>query len=340
MNEFWKTDPLAKVALDAVRQGAKLCQRVQGRLVSGPLIKEDDSPVTIADFGSQALICHRLNQAFPTLPIVAEEDAVELRRSENAAVLQAIHEQMSEIGEQVLDPGDLCDRIDLGRPEHQAGRFWTLDPIDGTKGFLRGGHYAVALALIDHGQVSLGIMACPNFLVSGQEQGEHQDDARGVVFLASRGQGAFALPMDPSRDDPPRRLRVSLLSQPGQARYCERIEGKARTKDETAAIAQELGLTAPPLRLDSQGKYAVVARGDVEFYVRSPGRTDYREKIWDHASGVLLLEEAGGRVTDLHGVPLDFAAGVTLANNHGIIASNGLFHERIVAAANLAAKSH
>jgi 3'(2'), 5'-bisphosphate nucleotidase len=80
--------------------------------------------------------------------------------------------------------------------------------------------------------------------------------------------------------------------------------------------------------MDSQAKYAVLASGHGELYLRllSPKRPDYREKIWDQAAGSLLVEEAGGTVTDLHGKSLDFAAGKTLANNRGILASNQHLH--------------
>lgn len=67
-----------------------------------------------------------------------------------------------------------------------AGR-WTLDPIDGTKGFLRGGQYAICLALIVDGDVKLGVIGCPNFPVGDAES---EDSQRGGIFTAVKGQGA------------------------------------------------------------------------------------------------------------------------------------------------------
>jgi 3'(2'), 5'-bisphosphate nucleotidase len=58
----------------------------------------------------------------------------------------------------------------------------------------------------------------------------------------------------------------------------------------------------------------------------SAKKPDYREKIWDQAAGSLIVEEAGGWVTDLDGKPLDFTAGRTLADNRGILATNGHLH--------------
>jgi 3'(2'), 5'-bisphosphate nucleotidase len=86
------------------------------------------------------------------------------------------------------------------------------------------------------------------------------------------------------------------------------------------------------VRLDSQAKYGVVARGDAAIYLRipSPKQPDYREKIWDHAAGALIVEEAGGRVTDALGADLDFSRGRRLENNRGIVASNGYLHAAVL----------
>ncbi len=66
------------------------------------------------------------------------------------------------------------------------------------------------------------------------------------------------------------------------------------------------------VRIDSQAKYVVVADGRAEIYIRHSGNVDYREKVWDHAAGYLIVQEAGGRVTDLDGLPLDFSHGLRL----------------------------
>ena len=80
--------------------------------------------------------------------------------------------------------------------------------------------------------------------------------------------------------------------------------------------------------MDSQAKYAVLAAGEGDVLLRllSPSRPDSREKIWDQAAGSIVIEEAGGRITDLEGKPLDFSHGRTLAKNRGIIATNGHLH--------------
>ena len=80
--------------------------------------------------------------------------------------------------------------------------------------------------------------------------------------------------------------------------------------------------------MDSQAKYAILAAGQGDLMLRllSPDRPYYREKIWDQAAGSLVLEEAGGRISDLDGKALDFTTGRELKNNRGVLASNGKLH--------------
>src|SRR5690606_38060532 len=114
-------------------------------------------------------------------------------------------------------------------------------------------------------------------------------------------------------------IRVSTVSDPAQARFCESVESGHSNQSTSARIAQQLGITHAPIRMDSQAKYAAVARGEAEIYLRLPTSADYRENIWDHAAGALLVTEAGGRVTDIAGRPLDFTQGARLERNAGII---------------------
>lgn len=82
--------------------------------------------------------------------------------------------------------------------------------------------------------------------------------------------------------------------------------------------------------MDSMCKYGIVARGDASFYLRIPGSKSYTEKIWDHTAGSILVCEAGGKVTDIMGYPLNFTLGRTLDSNRGILASNSLLHQHVL----------
>jgi 3'(2'), 5'-bisphosphate nucleotidase len=319
-------------AIRAVRAAARLCQAVRAGIAPEVLDKKDNSPVTVADFGSQAVICRTLQKAFPEDPIIAEEDSSELRLPENAAILGQVVEHVRRIESpdgSFPSAEDVCAWIDRGGTTEYRDRFWTVDPIDGTKGFLRNEQYAVALALIVEGRIVVAALACPNLVVRPGRPAPTQ----GVGFTAVRGQGAFAGAMDGDiYCAGSKAIRVSDKDDPALVRFCESVESGHSAHGDAAAIAARLGITAPPLRMDSQAKYGVVARGEAEIYLRMPTRADYIEKIWDHAAGVLIVEEAGGTATDIAGRALEFHHGRELNANRGVIVTNGHLHERVLQA--------
>jgi len=317
-------------AYQAIVRAVTLCQLVQADMVK-PIAaqKVDRSPVTVADYASQAIICQGLADAFPNDPVVAEETSEELRSSGQAGMLAQVARYVRTSAPQARHE-DVCDWIDHGGVE-PGPRFWTLDPIDGTKGFLRGEQYAVALALIVDGQVQVGALACPNLPLDLARP----DGPRGTVFLAVRGQGAQMIPLD---GGPALPISVASIGDPSTARFVESVESGHTDHGAHESLARALGIGQPSVRLDSQAKYGIVARGDASIYLRlpSPKSPDYREKIWDHAAGALIIEEAGGRVTDALGADLDFGQGRQLEKNRGIVASNGYLHTRILDAIKLA----
>ena len=313
-----------EIALAAVREAGRLCREVQARIEPGTLEKADRSPVTVADYGSQALVCRALGDAFPDDPIIAEEDSASLRDPENAAILDGVVAHVRAAGpDPDADAGTVCRWIDRGNATDYSDRFWTLDPIDGTKGFLRGGQYAVALALVVGGRVRAAALCCPNLEgTPGGSTGE------GTVFTAVDGAGTLQYPMPDGAA--PRPVRVSPETDTTRIRFCESVEAAHSSHDDAARIAGALGITAPGVRLDSQAKYAVVARGEADAYLRLPRTAAYVEKIWDHAAGSLVITEAGGRVSDIHGRDLDFGHGHLLSGNSGVIVSNGRLHDTIL----------
>lgn len=313
-----------QAALRAVREASLICRAIQTEITPEALSKKDRSPVTVADFSSQALVCRALGEAFPDDPIIAEEDSSALAQPENAEFLERIVAALRR--ENIETNGDEARRwIDRGGAHDYSSRFWTLDPIDGTKGFLRGEQYAVSLALIVDGEIVVSALGCPNLPVSTEPNA-----ALGAIFHAVRGHGAGVVPLD--GEGPSRPIHVSPQTDPARARFCESFESGHSAHGEAAAVAEKLGITAPSIRIDSQAKYAVVARGEAEIYLRLPTRADYREKIWDHAGGVLIVTEAGGRVTDITGKPLDFTCGRELRENRGVIVTNGPLHDQVLAA--------
>ncbi|HLE23729.1 MAG TPA: inositol monophosphatase family protein [Anaerolineales bacterium] len=306
--------------LQALGAASSVLRRV-GRDIAR-LEKSDRTPVTIADLAVQAVLTGLLQRAFPEDVLVAEESGELLRRPEAARLLTEVVAAARDVLPEA-DPAQVLAWLDRGAGG-TANRFWTLDPVDGTKGLLRGGQYAAALALIEEGGVALGGLACPRY----------PDTATGGSFaVAARGAGAWAAS---SLDGGWTRLAVSDETEPARCRLLRSVESGRATDERLAEVRRALGTTAPEVRMDSQVKYLALAGGEGDLIVRllrRPGAlasmpaSAVRENIWDHASGVLLVEEAGGRCTDVLGRDLDFWTARQMESNLGVLASNGALHE-------------
>lgn len=323
----WLRIPEVKFAITTSCQAATLVQQVQAELVTPALIKGDKSPVTVADFAAQALVGGLLENAYPDDPLVGEEDASVLLAPAQSEMLAQITGFVR--GQRPgVEPADVCRWINRGSAI-SGKRYWTVDPIDGTKGFLRGDQYVVALALVVDGAVQVGVLACPN-LVEAQRT---EVGGAGTLAVAVRGAGAWAAPLGGTLAAGEfTRLHASSTSDPTLARLLRSVETGHTNVDQLDELIVELGITAPPVKMDSQAKYVVLAAGAGDALLRllSPEKPDYKEMIWDQAAGSLVIEEAGGRITDLHGRKLDFTAGRTLLHNRGILASNGLLHPSLL----------
>lgn len=307
---------------NAVIDAMRISKIVQKELTGKDSItKSDKSPVTIADFAAQAIICKILKEHFPTIPIVAEENSEALKKPENRAILEKVLYYIAndEKIKNIPDKEALFQAIDLGTGEPTDGIFWALDPIDGTKGFLRGEQFAIALALIANGKVELGILGCPNLDLENH----------GCLLFAVKGGGAYSLDIE---NHTRKKMSVSTITVPEKMKFVESYVSSHSNMDMQLHIARVLKLEQDPVRMDSQVKYGVLAAGQAEIYLRipHPKTPDYREKIWDHAAGSLIVEEAGGVVTDILGKRLDFSVGKTLANNRGIFASIPAIHNRVL----------
>jgi 3'(2'), 5'-bisphosphate nucleotidase len=311
-----------QIAVNAVAEAAKLCEAVGDEARSASLEKNDRSPVTIADYGSQALIQRALTEAFPGVRFISEEDAGALRDPKNAALLERLVDHVNRVR-----PGsaaaEILSWIDSGKADQDPDTFWTLDPIDGTKGFLRGDQYAISLCMVISGELQVAALGCPR-LDTGKGDGE-----TGVIFSAVKGSGALQQDTPASAPVP---ISVSDVTDLTQIRFTESVEKAHSSHSDSARIAEHLGIVAEPVRIDSQAKYAAVSRGDGEVYLRLPRDNVYREKIWDHAGGALVAMEAGGKVTDIKGRPLNFNKGYRLEENLGVIVTNGHVHDAVLEA--------
>jgi 3'(2'), 5'-bisphosphate nucleotidase len=336
-----------QVALLAVQRASILTKNVFNTTSKGTVSKSDASPVTVGDFGAQALIIAALKHNFPSDEIVAEEEASDLRT--NTALRDQIWDYVQQtklddaeaektLGGSIESVDKMLDTIDQGNSQGgRTGRIWAIDPIDGTKGFLRGGQYAVCLALMVDGKVKVGVLGCPNLPVDdnaridasiGKDQTD--DEGKGVLFSAVEAQGANSRPLTTGALAESRPIKMKPLEDLSQAAFCESVEAGHSNQGDQAEIAKRLGIVQPSVRMDSQAKYASIARGAGDIYLRLPAKKGYQEKIWDHAAGTLIVAEAGGKVTDSTGKEHDFGIGRTLGENKGFVAAPKGVHAKLL----------
>lgn len=332
--------PLARAALDAVARATRVTRAVQRRLRHEDRItKSDASPVTIADFAAQAVVARGLRERLGSFVLVAEESSQMIRGAEDAPVRAAIHEA-TRAGWPDARLDEVIDAIDLGASAARDGdsrprSFWTLDPIDGTKGFIRGNHYSVCLAYIHEGTPVVAALACPN-LSADPARPIADADPHGTLFLATRDDPTTARPADePEAPGLPLAQRAAL-DQRAAVTFCQSWE---YSHSDTSLPARIMAVLArdgtrfnEPARIDSQCKYALVARGQADVFIRRPRQPGYVDKIWDHAPGALVAARAGCVVSDLHGRPLNFGLGSGLEANQGILVSPPGMHERVLGA--------
>jgi 3'(2'), 5'-bisphosphate nucleotidase len=302
---------------------ASVCQSIQSELV-GPATKDGREPVTIADYAAQALIGNGLAQRFPEDAVIAEE------RSEEFMLLLS-DEQRSLVQRFVTDAlggyvfeDDVCAWLDYGK-QKRAERTWVIDPIDGTKGFLGQRHYCVAIGLLLNDDPVLGVLASPGFY----SDDEPPPVEPGVLTYASRDRGAFMESLYGGEVKP---IHVSNVRDPRRALLLTSFEsGHSDTAFfERVARALGRGPDAPERRLDSQDKHAMVAAGMGDVFLRRVPDPNFREKLWDHTAGYVIVTEAGGRVTDIHGRPLDFSTGTRFWENEGVLVTNGTLHDALL----------
>ncbi|ODQ77044.1 hypothetical protein BABINDRAFT_163777 [Babjeviella inositovora NRRL Y-12698] len=335
-----------EIAQLAVKRASILTKQVSDSLKNGTntVTKDDKSPVTIGDFGAQAVIIKAIKEAFPNDEVVGEEDSDVLRQDDTLRrkifeLVKDVESQDTQHAPQLgsfKDEAEICDVIDMGNSEGgNKGRIWALDPIDGTKGFIRGDQFAVCLALIVDGKVKLGVIGCPNLPeVLPIPQGQDSIIARGGLFSAIEGVGSYFqdlwAPLKLLLET--ERIFMKNDLEFKDVKVCEGVEKGHSSHDTQSQIKLKLSIPLDStINLDSQAKYCTLSKGVAEIYLRLPVSDTYREKIWDHASGQVLITESGGIVSDIYGNPLDFGKGRTLASK-GIIAASKNLHSDVIKA--------
>jgi 3'(2'), 5'-bisphosphate nucleotidase len=206
------------------------------------LTKADESPVTEADQRGEKLILEHLARHFPGVPVISEEDASE-----------------------------------FGTPDAIGPRFFLVDPLDGTKAFVRGDpNFTVNIALIEDGRPVAGAVCAP-------PSGETWFTKGGVALKRVNGGPADRIVARPW----PKGSAVALVSH--------------TMKEETAVkLAEQYGfdLREP---MDSSIKFCRIAEGSADIYPRHGPTME-----WDIAAGQAVLEAAGGSVLTPEGRPFAY----------------------------------
>nr|BAJ88879.1 predicted protein [Hordeum vulgare subsp. vulgare] len=356
-------------AVASVERACRLCVDVRESMLVGDekiLEKNDQTHVTIADFGVQALISFELQQLFPSIPLVAEEDSAFIRSS-NAADSNSntlVESISSFVTQKVNNNGPPLTHDDVLRAIDRGGKdavsfdsnpatYWLLDPIDGTKGFLKGEDslYVVGLALVVDGKLALGVMGCPN--LTDTTIGDTEDESiaacpgHGIIMVSHAGCGTWSRPMSAeigqltTLPNVWKRCSVDPCSVAHMAHFCivdshtwDMMPLSAHfisTMDESEPRDENKILLQNSCG-GSLSKYLLVACGRMSVFILL-ARAEKLLKAWDHAVGVICVEEAGGQTCDWSGKPLDFGADLTgrriIYPSGGVLATNGALHDKL-----------
>jgi 3'(2'), 5'-bisphosphate nucleotidase len=183
-------------------------------------------------------------------------------------------------------------------------RVWIIDPIDGTQGFVnKDGDFAVQIGLAEKGEPAVGVVMVP---------------AHDVTYYASRGGGAWVVP----DNDEPRPLRVSGKSDPRE--MCVATSRNHPTP-RMARIKEHFGITREEKRGSVGIKVGLIAEQECDLYINLSPRT----KFWDTCAPQIILEEAGGSLTDIYGQRIRYDI-EDVQNYGGVVASNDLSHPAII----------
>ncbi|KAJ9623536.1 hypothetical protein H2203_005798 [Taxawa tesnikishii (nom. ined.)] len=315
------------VAELAVQRASLLTKRVIASIDKGALDKSDRTPVTIADFGAQALLIGAVHHNFPDDTFIGEETATVLRENEplRSRIWDLVSTTKLEDAElegrlgAISSPEEMMDTIDLGQGTGgRKGRVWMLDPVDGTATFMRGQQYAVCLALVEDGEQRVGVIGCPNLDLSTGKITETKTDAKGSGYMLSavRGQGAAIrrLGSGALQQSQPVTKREDISQDSTGLDFVESCASKSVDLETHRKVAGKMGSPWPGTDLWSS-------------QMRKRGHKSY---VWDHAGGFLIYEESGGKVTDLDGKPIDFGAGRRFENNSEMVAAPHKAQARIL----------
>ncbi|KAL3522158.1 hypothetical protein ACH5RR_014992 [Cinchona calisaya] len=347
-----------EAATDVVQRACRLCIDVKKSLFSndGSILKKNDqTPVTIADFGVQALVSLEMSKLFPSIPLVAEEDSMFLHANNLVDAVVDVVTDRATLRDK-LTQDDVLEAIDRGGKDAyvfgpKPATYWVLDPIDGTRGFVKGSEalYVVGLALVVNEEIVLGVMGCPNWQENQPFQAdENTVSMSGTIMISHKGCGTWRKKLwdriniiGELLHDSWTRCFVDDCQLVHKARFCipdsQTWESlplsllyNATTQAENVGDKEILLL---PACCGSLCKYLMVASGRASVFIQGE-KAGKIVKAWDHAVGIICVHEAGGKVTDWRGTELDFTADQVerriIYPSGGILVTNNILHGAIV----------
>lgn len=246
---------------------------------------------------------------FYALEIVAEEKLGADNFTEPVTIADKTASKIIVEGIENAFPGDAIlseEESDNAEDRLFGKRVWIIDPIDGTWGFIKkDGDFGVQIGLTENGAVILGVVYLP---------------VTGKIFYAVKNGGTFLI----ENDDEPKRLHVS-----DKTNFTEMNLASSRNhrSPRMYRIIEEFGFRKEVQRGSVGLKIGLIVEQICDLYVHLSPRT----KFWDTCAPQIILEEAGGRMTDIFGVPLRYDLR-DVQNHNGILASNGASHDKAVAA--------
>ena len=255
--------------------------------------KLDHSPVTLADYASQIFINHHLKNNFPSDQFFAEEMVESLTDSEKTAIRECF---------QALEIPITDFELTLNYRGRKSTRQWTIDPVDGTKGFVENLSYSIGIGLLVNLNPTISAIGVPNY------------DERGLaVFRAELGEGATASYAE--KNFVP--IKTSSQSDLTESRVCLSLHNAS---DATLSFLDKARIKeSNRLAMDGMGKFCKVADGSYDFYIHLNRSMMYS---WDFCPGDLLIREAKGNSTDIRGNRLKFKEKHCLITAPGYVFSN------------------
>ncbi|MBY9002501.1 MAG: hypothetical protein KGD73_00870 [Candidatus Lokiarchaeota archaeon] len=264
--------------------------------------KEDDSPVTIADYATQIFIINKIMEQFPSDQIIAEEDDNSFLNHDARKSISSCYETLN-IGE----------NIDIGKSlmkkDKYSERQWTVDPIDGTKGYQKGLSYAIGIGFMIKSNPKICTISVPNYKKFGK-----------AIFIAEKDNGS-KIAINNSEFIS---LSVSNQSYLKQAKMCHSLHYDEPWVMDFAARAEITNF----VQIDSMAKFCMIADGTADLYIKPMNKS--RSFAWDFLPGTLLVQEAGGTVSDLQGNRIEFNDDKCMVSAPGLIASNSIIHDEIL----------